>query len=244
MDNRFSMSSWSIQELFADFHKKMQGELETARKLGHPTDKGDASEQVWIDVLNAYLPKRYETRKGFVVDSDGVFSAQIDVIIHDRQYSPFVFSFKGTDVVPAESVYAVFEAKQESTAEHVRYAKEKAASVRKLKRTSLGTQTINGPSPAKPLHHILSGLLTLSSSWRPALGQTFSDHLNNVVEQGMLDLGCIADAGWFKRLPDGDFELHEADKAATRFLFELMAQLQAIGTAPVIDVRAYAAMID
>ena len=238
------MSSWSIQEIFADFHKKMQGELESARKLGHPTDKGDASEQVWIDVLNAYLPKRYEARKGFVVDSTGTFSTQIDVIIHDRQYSPFVFTFKGTDVVPAESIYAVFEAKQETTAEHIRYAKEKAASVRALKRTSLGTQTINGPSPVKPLHHILSGLLTLSSSWRPALGKTFSDHLDRVVDHGALDIGCVADAGWFKRLPDGDFEVHEADKAATRFLFELMAQLQAIGTVPVIDVRAYAAMID
>lgn len=236
--------TWSLQTLFADFHSKMQGELESARKLGHPTDKGDASEQVWIDVLNAYLPKRYEARKGFVVDSAGSFSEQIDVIIHDRQYSPFVFTFKGTDVVPAESVYAVFEAKQEATAEYVRYAKVKAASVRTLKRTSLCTQTINGPSPAKPLHHILSGLLTLSSSWAPALGQTFSDHLNKVVDHGVLDIGCIADAGWFRRLPEGDFELCDTDKAATRFLFELIAQLQAIGTAPVIDIRAYASMID
>lgn len=122
-------AEWSLPALFADFHAKIQAELATARKLGHPTDKGDASEQVWIDVLTQYLPRRYEARKGFVVDSQGVFSQQIDVIVHDRQYSPFVFTFKGTDVVPAESVYAVFEAKQELTADHIRYAGEKAASV-------------------------------------------------------------------------------------------------------------------
>src|SRR3546814_4467798 len=120
-------SEWSLAALFADFHEKIQSELATARKLGHPTDKGDASEQVWIDVLTHYLPRRYEARKGFVVDSRGVFSQQIDVIIHDRQYSPFVFTFKGTDVVPAESVYAVFEAKQEFTADYIRSAGEKAA---------------------------------------------------------------------------------------------------------------------
>ncbi|WP_212743006.1 DUF6602 domain-containing protein [Sphingopyxis sp. 2PD] len=108
-------SDWSLAALFADFHDKIERELATARRLGHPTEKGDASEQVWNDVLNHYLPHRYESRKGFVVDSRGAFSQQIDVIIHDRQYSPFVFSFKGTDVVPAESVYAVFEAKQELT---------------------------------------------------------------------------------------------------------------------------------
>src|SRR3546814_9063509 len=78
MERRIPMTSeWSLAALFADFHEKIQSELATARKLGHPTDKGDASEQVWIDVLTHYLPRRYEARKGFVVDSRGVFSQQI-----------------------------------------------------------------------------------------------------------------------------------------------------------------------
>src|SRR3546814_16494802 len=101
-----------------------------------------------------------------VCSSDLVFSQQIDVIIHDRQYSPFVFTFKGTDVVPAESVYAVFEAKQELTADYIRYAGEKAASVRRLHRTSLSAETIDGPSRAKPPHHILAGIIPLSAGRR------------------------------------------------------------------------------
>jgi hypothetical protein len=234
---------WSLPVLFADFHEKIERELASARKLGHPTDKGDASEQVWIEVLNSYLPKRYEARKGFVVDSTGTFSQQIDVIIHDRQYSPFVFSFKGTDVVPAESVYAVFEAKQDTTSDYIRYASEKAASVRRLHRTSLSAQTITGPTDPKPLHHILAGLLTLSSTWTPPLGDTLLGHLRQCVLIGVLDIGCVADAGWFNRKTDYDYDLHAVDKAATRFLFELIAQLQALGTAPVLDTRAYAAMI-
>lgn len=234
--------SWSLSDLFADFHEKIQRELATARQLGHPTDQGDASEQVWIDVLTHYLPRRYEARKGFVVDSNGAFSQQIDVIIHDRQYSPFVFTFKGTDVVPAESVYAVFEAKQELTADHLRYASEKAASVRRLYRTSLAAETIQGPSRPKPLHHIIAGTLTLSASWKPPLGDTLLSHLGNATGDGILDVGCIADAGWYNRHETG-YGLATTDKAATRFLFELIAQLQAIGTAPMLDIRAYAAMI-
>lgn len=235
-------AEWSLGVLFADFHDKIQRELRTARKLGHPTDMGDASEQIWNDVLNHYLPKRYEARKGFVVDSRGIFSQQIDVIIHDRQYSPFVFSFKGTDIVPAESVYAVFEAKQELTADYVRYAMTKTASVRRLHRTTLAVQTIDGLSRPKPLHHIIAGTLTLSASWSPPLGQTLLGHLRQDAE-GTLDIGCIADAGWYDRTGDRDYLLHTDDKPATRFLFELIAQLQTIGTVPMLDVRAYADMI-
>jgi hypothetical protein len=236
-------AAWSLSDLFADFHLKIERDLVSARKLGHPTDKGDASEAVWNDVLNQYLPKRYEARKGHVVDSTGAFSAQIDVIIHDRQYSPLVFRFKGTDVVPAESVYAVFEAKQHTTAEYVRYAMEKAATVRALHRTSLAVQTIDGRRDPKPLHHILAGILTLSSAWTPSLGDTLLGHLEQDIANGRLDLGCVADAGWFTRSADTKYKLHSIDKAATRFLFELIGQLQSIGTAPMLDMRAYAAMI-
>ena len=47
-----------------------------------------------------------------MVDSEGAFSQQIDVVIFDRQYTPFIAHFEGQKVIPAESVYGVFEAKQ------------------------------------------------------------------------------------------------------------------------------------
>ena len=142
-------AGWSLPEIFANLHEKIERELTTARTLGHPTEKGDASEKVWINVLQHYLPKRYDVRKGFVIDSHGVPSDQIDIIVHDRHYSPFVFTFNGTDVVPAESVYAVFEAKQVLCSDHVSYAMKKAESVRKLHRTSIPVPTIDGTSKPK-----------------------------------------------------------------------------------------------
>lgn len=83
------MNQPSLPNLLDHLHEQVEAALRTARlALHHPTDKGDASEQVWIDLLSSYLPKRYVVSKAHVVDSEGNFSQQIDVVIHDRQYSP------------------------------------------------------------------------------------------------------------------------------------------------------------
>src|SRR3546814_997659 len=120
------MTEWSLSVLLADLHNDIQQRREIVRKsLGHPVSKGDASETVWLELLQTYLPKRYQAATAHVVDSNGVFSEQIDVVVFDRQYSPFIFSFKGQTIIPAESVYAVFEAKQSINADQVAYAQKK-----------------------------------------------------------------------------------------------------------------------
>ena len=59
-------------------------------------------------------------------------------------------------IIPAESVYAVFEAKQAANAGLVAYAQEKVASVRRLHRTSLPIPYAKGVYPAKPLFRSLA----------------------------------------------------------------------------------------
>ena len=75
--------------------------------------------------------------KAFVIDSTDTTSQQLDIVIYDRQYTPLIINQDGTLVIPAESVYAVFEAKQSIDASQVDYAAKKIASVRALHRTSL-----------------------------------------------------------------------------------------------------------
>lgn len=237
------MTSPSLPNLLDHLHGQVENELTTARRaLSHPTDKGDASETVWIELLSKYLPQRYVVSKAHVVDSKGSFSDQIDVVIHDRQYSPLVFTFKDALFVPAESVYAVFEAKQDATSDTVGYAQRKAASVRCLHRTSVPVPTVDGVRPPKKPGHILAGLLTLSCPWQPPLAETLAGHLQQDQGEGVLDLGCLADAGLFVRVAEG-FSLQPGPRAATRFLFELIARLQELGTVPMLDVRAYANQI-
>ena len=107
------MTTWSLSQLLAGLHDDIQQRLETVRKsFGHQGTKGDASEKVWLELLQTYLPRRYQAEKAHVVDSNGTFSEQIDVVVFDRQYSPFIFCYEGEIIIPAESVYAIFEAKQ------------------------------------------------------------------------------------------------------------------------------------
>lgn len=236
------MSNWSLPTLLGSLHDSIEDDLRRARQaLAHPTEKGDASESVWIDVFNKHLPRRYEARKAHVVDANGAFSEQIDVVIHDRQYSPLVFTFKDSFVVPAESVYAVFEAKQDMTAEHIAYAQRKAASVRKLHRTSVPVPTVDGLKAPKEPGPVLAGLLTLSCAWTPPFGGTMHQHLRGDLAAGRLDIGCVADAGLFSfDVGNQSHQLQSASSAATRFVFELIARLQELATVPMLDIRAYA----
>lgn len=235
------MSAWSLSTLLASLHADIQLRLGTARNaFQHPGAKGDASEGVWIEMLNTYLPKRYQTAKAFVVDSLGNFSEQIDVVVFDRQYSPFIFKFNEQIIVPAESVYAVFEAKQTVTADLVAYAQRKVASVRRLHRTSLPIPHAGGTFPAKPLIPILGGLLTFESDWKPALGPSFEKALKLDMSDGRLDVGCVASHGhFFYSGSDNTFNFEQENKPATAFLFKLIAQLQFSGTVPMIDIDAY-----
>ena len=173
------MNTWSLPTLLSSLHDDIERRLAAVRKsFGHPTTKGDAGEHVWLELLSTYLPKRYQAEKAHVVDSNGVFSQQIDVVVFDRQYSPFIFDYEGQKVIPAESVYALFEAKQVINAGEVEYAQAKIDSVRSLYRTSLPIPHAGGTYPPKPLTHILGGLLTFESDWKPPLGEPLIQALN------------------------------------------------------------------
>jgi uncharacterized protein DUF6602 len=101
--------SWSLTKILAGLHDDIQQRLKTAREaFDHSVTKGDASENVWRTLLQTYLPQRYQVEKAHVVDSNDAFSEQMDVVIFDRQYSPFIFDYQGQKIVPAESVYGVF----------------------------------------------------------------------------------------------------------------------------------------
>ncbi len=237
------MTNWSLPQLLSELHGDVTHRLGSVRRsLGHPGTKGDGSENVWLTVLRDYLPMRYQAENAHIVDSNGHFSEQLDIVIFDRQYSPFIFKIEGQLVIPAESVYAVFEAKQSINADQVAYARKKIASARNLHRTSIEIPTANGTASAKTPFTILGGIVTLESNWTPPLGDALRTALTkDIINAERLDLGCIAQHGHFDfDAQDSAYNFHTTDKAATAFLFELIARLQVLGTVPMIDIRAYA----
>ena len=236
------MKPMNLGGLLGDLHEELHQRLERSRRtISHPTSKGDASESVWLELFNSYLPARYKAARAHVVDSEGAFSDCIDVVIFDRQYSPFILTFQNQMIIPAESVYAVFESKQSITADEVRYAQEKVASVRRLQRTSLPIPHAGGTYPAKPLIPIIGGVLSLESDWSPPMGASLVKVLAGQSAEERLDMGCVASHGYFAF--DRASKTHEIitkGKHATGFLFRLISELQFSGTVPMIDVQAYA----
>jgi hypothetical protein len=230
-------------------HTELCTRLELAREtLDHPTSKGTESEDAWIKLFRDYLPRRYDVHRAFVIDSKGAVSHQMDIVVHDRQFSPFVLNADNGYHVPAESVYAVLEVRQTMNAGNVEYASTKVASVRKLHRTSLPIRHAGGEYPAKTPHHILGGLVTLDNDWKPPFGDPFREAVVKNPVEGRLDIGCAAKHGGFevKYAPNEPpaVAAEKSDAALALFLLRFISRLQGIATVPCIDVLAYAAHLE
>lgn len=252
-----------LKELFNGLQEQMQTSLNVNRKyIGHSSSKGDATEQHWINFLRTYLPDRYKVDKAIVIDSTGNVSEQMDVVIYDAIYTPFIFKQDGFMYIPAESVYAVFEVKQDVEG-HIEYAAKKVESVRKLKRTSISMVASGKTTPARPLTKIIGGILTTTSSYKG--NDTIIKQLEGLKGLQTLDLGCLCDAGSFyvdyKETEPEDIdpikdnckyieqvyesrkinEIEFSDKAVSLFTFflQLVSYLKSVGTVAAIDINAY-----
>ena len=89
------MNQTNLKNIFYRLQKQMIEKLSSSREIiGHSGAKGNATEINWIEWLDTYLPKRYKVGKAFVVDSHDHISEEIDLVISDQQYSPFVYREK------------------------------------------------------------------------------------------------------------------------------------------------------
>ena len=268
------MNKIDLKQLFEGLQDQMVSQLSTNRNfITHPGSKGDALENAWIEWLRKYLPNRYSVDKAMVIDHEGSTSHQIDVVIYDNWFTPFIFSQNGFHYIPAEGVYAVFEVKpdiQGSAGEqsYIEYAAEKIESVRVLKRTS--TNMINSGKKIEPrgLTKIIGGILTSTNSFTHANNTTMMKHISERKGLKGIDIGCIADYGCFyvdyqgeennkeedfnKRIYDyyndrsiNDIRFSTLENSLVSFSLQLTRYLQqAIGTIPAIDLNAYSQAIN
>ncbi len=236
-----------LHDLYGALQGELAGKLDSLRKANVNAEaKGDASESVWNDLLQGHVPHRYQVSKGFVIDADGAESHFIDVIIYDRQYTPCIFNREGNMYIPAESVYAVLEAKQDLDKEHVEYAAKKAASVRKLRRTSAEIKHAGGKHSAITPGPILAGILTYQSSWKDSFGKPLYDVLDAAPVNERLDLGIAVAQGAFEvdyGLSGTQITAYRGELGLAAFLMRLLGRLQGVGTVPAIDYNEYSKIL-
>lgn len=224
------------------------------QKLGwkrtHPTSQGDLSEYRWRKFLKSFLPSRYAVTKGFVFDSKGGRSEQIDVIVYDPFYSVLIRKDdNGERYVTAESVYAVFEVKQRTNKSTIEEASKKIESVRKLERTSRGTIASGQYQPPRVPGTIIGGLLAADIRGETSSINTIKQHIaSHDHKLNRIDIVCSAQLGTFhtRCKVNNDIEVIEdivvssPEESVFAFFYALLDELYRIGTVPGIEIADYA----
>jgi hypothetical protein len=251
MSDANAHQSFDLADAFLKRQQQLLADLGVGDIATHGPTKGDDAELKWLDMLRRLLPRRYGVSQAFVVDAEGHQSEQIDIVIHDRHFSPLWFEVGGKEYIPAESVYAAFEAKQNLDKGNLAYAGEKIASVRRLQRTSVDVPHAGGKYDPVTPRRIIGGFLSRRSTWSPPFGKAFESCLGTLDEGGGahvefgIDIGCAVQHGGFSvnrqqhDLRSATIEHSEADVALIYFVMRLLRQLQDVGSAPAIDYDAY-----
>lgn len=144
--------------------------LDLVGAIRHPGENGRARENILRDFIASLLPSTYRASTGFVFDSAGNTSRQIDLIVYRHDYAP-VFVVGGINHFLIEAVVAVFEVKAAITSTAaLGQALDNVRSVLALDRTAGGENYVvvgnqHGPmvDVARYSHRVFGGILTEAS---------------------------------------------------------------------------------
>ena len=102
----------------------------------HPVEKGGAREHGWRKLFRRFLPNRYGVKSGFIIDSFGALSEQIDCIVYRKDIGIELYSVGHHTVIPIEVVFGVFEIKPSMAPKELRYSEQKGSTVTALRLTN------------------------------------------------------------------------------------------------------------
>lgn len=223
---------------------KLLSDLKECMDIEHPTGKGDSSEESWKEFLRSILPEKYKITKGYVIDSNGNESDQIDIIIYDALYSPLIMTTKAHEMyIPAEAVYAVAEVKQTINRSYLEYTQNKIQSVKNLYRSSRGMISSGKKVPPRNLTKIIGLLLATNMDID---FHTLNKHLKQYTN---IDICCSINKGTCYVLKNDsnaiiDIKNTPENEAILGLFFYLQNELHKIGTVAALDIRQYAKALD
>lgn len=240
-DNSNSNGKAFLRSAFAAEQEVLEVKLKlSSASITHDGVMGDVNEQHFIEVLRKYLPNRYAVDSAIVIDSNGVSSDQIDIVIFDRQYTPTLLDQHDHRFIPAEAVYGVFEVKPTINKGYLEYAAGKAESVRVLERTSVAINHAGGEYPPKVLFPIISGIIATKVEWVNGFeNPSFIENHQLLSDSKSIDCGLAMSGGCFD-LFDEELKIGPMNNSLAYFIFRLLQKLQGLGTVPAIDWNKYA----
>ena len=101
-----------LERFFAGILSQLQAEVDLINALvPHNATKGTLNEESLRRILASFLPSRYAVGTGFVIDSLGGRSRQVDLLVFDELYSSKLFKTFSQVLFPVETVFACIEVK-------------------------------------------------------------------------------------------------------------------------------------
>lgn len=156
-----------IESVITSLNREVLERLELSKSISHPGESGRAREQIITDYLSGILPKNVKIGTGFVIDTQGGVSNQIDIVIYRDDYHS-VLEIGRIKHFMIESVLAVIEVKASiKDTKTLLSAIKNIQSVKKLDRTNKGTNIVL-PSgrklQAKNFQHQVFGAIVTENS--------------------------------------------------------------------------------
>jgi hypothetical protein len=212
----------------------------SAKQVEHLGFRGRAREIFAQSMLAPFLESNFGVCTGFIVDSRGNSSRQIDIIIYDKSLIPSIMFSVTEGIVPVESVLAAIEVKSTLTAEELRSAIQNARSVKALQPDfreidDESGDTRLGPSPKSSVLCCLYSFTSnvTSARERDRILEIINDENAKSAQQVIIPLSvtCIGDesvffGGWDRRTPPWipTIQFRE-DQPALRFISCLIDQV-------------------
>ena len=222
------MNKVDLKMLFSGLQNQMSAQLNTNREfILHPGSKGDSLENAWIEWLRKYLPNRYSVDKAIVIDHEGNTSQQIDIVIYDSWFTPFIFNQNGFYYIPAEGVKFVNGGK----------VCPPRALTKILGGILCSTNSFSKEDTIKTHFQKLESLQTIDLGCIADYGSFYVDYTPN---QEITEAGQNAYLEFYSNRKFKDLHFSDKEHSFVTFFMQLTRYLQqAIGTIPAIDLNAY-----
>lgn len=81
----------------------------------HGTTIGTFREEIWKTLFEQIIPQKFKIEQSvFIIDSNKKISKEVDLVIMDEMYTPYIFRYGKIKFVPIEAVAAVIECKSKT----------------------------------------------------------------------------------------------------------------------------------
>lgn len=127
----------SLDTIFQGVSLRMMADFDfMSSQFKHGSSTGTAREYALKEFLRAHLPQKLAIGSGVVVDSTGIASKQMDIIIYDALNTPVLHTADSLQIIPVECVYAVIEVKSFLSSQELKNSVYNIRSIKQMSKSA------------------------------------------------------------------------------------------------------------